>query len=182
MADCLPWILSIGVVSAIVLYFAAVLRDEDDLKPPAPGLGEEVDKAKERARARASRRVTTARAPKAPPKFRPPAGAVGSPDRPGAGDDDAGLLRVLEDGPAFQRQAAAKALSVRHAGSRKPSIARALSEIVRRADVGDAARAEAYIALRVVWGVDLEWADEVAVRKDLGEADLDWLEKVEAGL
>jgi hypothetical protein len=102
---------------------------------------------------------------------------------PSGDDGPDGLLRVLEDGPEFRRQAAAKALSVPFAGSRDPKVARGLSEVVRRSDVGEAVRAEAYCALRVVMGEDLPWEEEVAVRNDFAVgADLDWLESVEADL
>lgn len=180
LAELAPWIVGFAVVGAIAAYFAVVLRDEDDLKPPRPGLGAEVEKSRARAEARSSRRQTSARAPKAPPRFRAPPGAVSAPTN---AQDPSGLLRVLEEGPAFQRQAAAKALSVPFAGSCNPKVARALTEVIRRTDVTDAARATAYCSLRVVMGRDLAWEEEVVVHKDFpAGADLDWLETVEADL
>jgi len=180
LVDLAPWIIGFAVVGAMLLYFRTVLADADDLERPRPGLADEVERSRTRAASRTAARQTHARAPKAPPAFRPPPGAVSAPT---AGEDPSGLLRVLEDGPAFQRQAAAKALSVPFAGSCDPKVARALSELVRRSDVTASARAEAYCSLRVVMGKDLAWEEEVAVRRDFAAgADLDWLEGVEADL
>ncbi|MCP4870238.1 MAG: hypothetical protein GY898_16150 [Proteobacteria bacterium] len=179
LADFAPWIVGLAVAGVIAMYFATVLRDEDDLKAPRKGLAEEVDKSRARAKARSSRRQTAARAPKAPPKFRPPPGSVASDNR----QDPSDLLRVLEDGPEFQRQSAAKALSVPFAGSCNPRVSRGLSEVVRRTDVSEGSRASAYCALRTVMGMDLAYEDEIVLHNDFAAgADLDWLEKVEADL
>ena len=179
-----PQALLIGVVLAFCAYLAVVLRGQDDLERPGRELAEEMKRQREReakrksrrSKSRSPRRVTTARARKAPPKFRPPPGAVASGST--SGDDEAsGLFRVLRDGPDFHRPAAAKALSVPFAGTRNAKVVAALADTLTDPEVGVAGRAESYCALRIVMGEDLPWDEEVSVRHAFPKGvDLDWVE------
>ena len=209
LTEVWPWLLLGGFAAAFGVYLAVVLRDADDLDQPERGLAD----AMERRKAARSPRATPAKKarPKSkqarvkqkqprvrtkqpreapapatappPPVLRPPAGSVASSTSAGGGMDPSRLLRTLDEGPDVRRQAAAKALSIPFAGSGDSEIGLALVELFRRTDVGDSVRAEAYVALRVVIGEDLEWEQELAVRQRFPEGvDLDWVDQVDADL
>ena len=96
------------------------------------------------------------RAPAVP--TRPPAKPPLPPSDPladEAAQGQAGLLRVLRDGPDFHRAAAARALSIPFAGSRQRVLGQALISVVE-GDAGREARAEAAVALALVFALDLD--------------------------
>lgn len=175
LAELLPALVVSGVVLLFALYIAMVLRGEDDPKTRDGPEG----RAEEIAPSVPVR--TTARAPKPPPRLRPPAGSVASGTSSSADSGPDELIRVLEDGPDYRRQAAAKALSVPFAGTEDRRVVTALCGLVRFEDASVAARAEAWCALRVVMGADLSWEEEVQVRQRFPEGvDLDWMDEAEA--
>ncbi len=97
-------------------------------------------------------RVVEEPAPLPPP---PPPLPAGDPLAEEAASGQAGLLRVLRDGPDFHRAAAARALAIPFAGSRQKALGEALLAVLD----GDAdleARAEAAIALSLVFALDLD--------------------------
>ncbi len=178
----LPFIaLTLGA-GIFIAYLGVVLRGADDLRPidssaSSDRLRQEVD-----ARLRQGRQEL-ASAPARPPVLRPPEGAVAAGVRAQpealADVEESGMLRLLEDGPDFQREAAARALTVPFASTGHPEILGALGRVVLRDDCGVSARATAYCAMRTVAGSGLSWDDEVATRQDFPEgADLDWVVEV----
>jgi len=122
---------------------------------------------------------------KALPEIRPAEGAVAAGTRSttsasGSGSDEAteaaGLLRILESSSDIQRQAAAKALSLPFAGTCHPEVALALAKVVKQEAAPASLRAEAWVALRVVMGEELDWGEEVAARHAFPEGlDDAWL-------
>lgn len=183
LTEVWPWLLLGGLFAAFGVYLAVILKGEGDFDLPAPGLARAMD---DRDQGRSSSPTVSARpasrAPKAPPRLRPAAGAVAAGGGVGA-TNPFRLLRTLDVGPDMRRQAAAKALSVPYAGSADPQVGAGLVELFRRTDVSDACRAEAYVALRVVMGEDLDRDEEVGVRLRFPEGvDLDWVDSVDADL
>ncbi len=97
-------------------------------------------------------RVAVAQETLPPP---PPPLAVGDPLAEEAASGQAGLLRVLRDGPDFHRAAAARALAIPFAGSRQKALGEALLGVLD-GDADDEARAEAAIALSLVFALELD--------------------------
>lgn len=111
--------------------------------------------------------------PGAPPPYpliRPPeGGGVAAATASVTSAETQGLLRSLEEGPDFQRPAAARALALAYADRAEPVVCRALLDAVDADANGVAGRAEAYLALFAVFGTDLPWETEVTVRRSFPE-------------
>ena len=127
-------------------------------------------------------RAQTPRAPAPPPAVRPPprpepvlappsGGTVATAGRAGSVEsaEAQGLLASLRDGPDFQRPAAARALSLAFTGTAQPQICRALLDALADESLPVPARVESYLALIQVFGDELEWDNEVTVRRDFPE-------------
>ena len=160
-----PTAVLLGSLVLFVVYLRLVLAGQaDDFRSPEPV----------RRPPRPPRPV-----PPTTPEAQAPVRSSGSDQR----TETSGLLRVLEAGPDFQRQAAARALSIPFAGTSDPAVLLALLDVMDREDCGSGARAEAYCALRVVADQELPWEDEVKVRQGFPEGvDLEWLAVLRAAL
>ena len=164
-----------------IAYLSLVLRGADDLRPVDSSASSE--RLRVEVDARLSQNARELTGAQQPPVIRPPEGAVAAGTRAEpealADVEESGMLRLLEDGPDFQREAAARALTVPFASTGEPQILLALGRVVLRDDCGISARAVAYCAMRTVAGSGLSWDDEVALRQDFPEgADLDWVGEV----
>lgn len=108
------------------------------------------------------------------PTLRPAPGTVSSaPPGRDEGEERAGLLRTLAEGPDFRRGAAAAALALSCAGVRDLEVITALLAALRNEEYGGLVRAESLLALYALLGQSLPVEVEVVVRQDFPEG-VDW--------